>query len=164
MNSEKDHYDTKKVEQNEVGFCNDPILFYTDGLGPCIGICIAWNGWAAILHSANICMDEADVIRTMIETAKKVIPAEEISRIRPILCGGDLEDTFDIGEEHAATVQKCRNKAVQILKNAGFGKPHICWSGPGETAAVVADLKIGKVYVEHDHEVVGRWNILRPAK
>lgn len=159
----KQHWDSRKVEQNAVGFCEDPILFYTDGLGPCIGVCIAWKSWAGILHSADIFMDEDDVMRELIETARKVIPKSILPNIHPLVCGGDIQDPFGISdepEEDAKRVLEARAKTIEILTNAGFGKPHVVWSD-GQTAAVVADLKNFTMYIEQDGEVVGKWPILQ---
>jgi hypothetical protein len=157
------HWDSRKVEQNEVGFCEDPILFYTDGLGPCIGVCIAWKSWGGILHSADIFMDEEDVVGELIETAKKVIPKSILPDIHPLVCGGDIQDPFGLSDnpqQDTKRILKARARTIQILKNAGFGKPHVLWSD-GETAAVVADLKNSTMYIEQDRKVVGKWPILQ---
>lgn len=163
MTPEKEHWDSQKVEQDNVGFCTDPILFYTDGLGPCIGVCIAWRGWAGIVHSSNIFHDEGDLIRELIQTAKQVIPKTIIPSIRPFICGGDTEDPDGIGDtpkEHAMIVRKCRARILSILKEAEFGKPHVSWS-ENQTGALVADLKQLVVYAEQDGEEVGRWPIVQ---
>jgi hypothetical protein len=163
MTPEEEHYDTQKVEQNKVGFCTDPFLFYTDGLGPCIGICIAWRSWAGIVHSSNIFDDEDDIIRELIEAAKQVIPKTVIPRIRPFICGGDTEDPYgidDMPEQHAVSVLKGRARILRILKDAGFGKPHVNWS-ENQTGALVADLKNLVVYAEQDGAEVGRWPIIQ---
>ena len=163
MTGFEEHWDSRKVEQNEVGFCEDPILFYTDGLGPCIGVCIAWKSWAGILHTADIFLDEEDVVRELIQTAKNVIPAPIIPTIRPLVCGGDIQDPFAISDDpkkDAERIIQNRAKTIDILKEAGFGKPHIRWSD-GQTAAVVADLKNSQMYIEQEGEVVGKWPILQ---
>jgi hypothetical protein len=157
----EEHWESRKVEQNYVGFCEDPILFYTDGLGPCIGVCIAWKSWAGILHTADIFMDEEDVVRDLIQTAKTVIPASIVPAIRPLICGGDIQDLFGISDnpkQDAERIVEARAKAIEIVKDAGFGKPHVRWSN-GQTAAVVADLKNSKMYIEQDGKIVGKWPI-----
>lgn len=166
MKAKKGHLETRRVEQNLVETCDDPnILFYTDGLGPCIGVCIAWNGWAGILHSADILSDETDVVASLIEQAKKIIPAGVVPEIQPIVCGGDDNDKSGFCDTQAEedelnlNTRKCRTKILEIMKAAGFGKPRVLWSDHGQTAALFADLLNEEVYVEHDGVEVGRWRI-----
>jgi hypothetical protein len=164
MTAETEHWDTRRVEQNTFVDCDEPILFYTDGLGPCIGACIAWKSWAGILHSADIYEDEEDLVRPLIQRAKEIIPASVVPSIHPVICGGDTHDEYEISDnpkESAAYILQCRIRIVEILNVAGFGKPHVRWNGNGQTAALVADLKNSVVYVEHDHEEVRRWPILQ---
>ena len=100
----------------------------------------------------------------LIQGAKQVIPASIFPSIRPVICGGDTNDEHGISddpEESAAYILKGRVKIVEILKAAGFGEPHACWSDLGQTAALVADLKNLVVYVEHDGKEVERWPIVQ---
>lgn len=159
---ETDHWDSEKIEQNEWGFCDRPILFYTDGLGPCIGICIAWKCWAAILHSSNPIMDEMDLFKPMIDEAKRVIPRHLHPSIHPVVCGGDLIDPYDSAADAdfgPDEIRQCREKALELLSQSGFGDPHVKWNPAGVTSSVVADLKASTVYVEHDDDKVGKWAI-----
>jgi len=120
----EEHWTAGRSSQNEVGFCEDPILFYTDGLGPCIGVCIAWKSWAGILHTADIFMDEEDVVRELIQTAKKVIPAPIIPAICPLICGGDIQDPFAISDDPKRTLNvlfKPGQKRLKFLKKRGSG-------------------------------------------
>ncbi len=155
-----------KLSRTTLASVKSLFLLYTDGLGPCIGVCIAWDKWAGLLHSADIFMDEEDVVAELIQKAKKVIPATTISRIHPVLCGGDTHDPSEIDddpEEHAVNVLRCRARIIEILKDAGFGKPHVRWNGSGQTATLSADLMVSEVYVEHDGVEVGRWKIPKKA-
>jgi len=45
------HWNTKTVAMDETGYLNEPGALYTEGLGPCIGICLAYRMWAGIIHS-----------------------------------------------------------------------------------------------------------------
>ncbi|QTN32945.1 hypothetical protein HZ994_11630 [Akkermansiaceae bacterium] len=107
-------------------------------------------------------MDEMDLFKPMIEEAKRVIPEHLHSSIRPVVCGGDVDEPWetdpdeDFGEDD---ILLCRAKAIELLTQSGFGDPFVVWSPSGITAAVVADLKAAEVYVEHEGEEVGRWPI-----
>jgi hypothetical protein len=80
------HPKIKLVEQNEVAFCdNTTQLLWTRGLGCCIGVCIAWNGWAGIIRSADIFADEKDQVASPIREARTVIRKQIIPRIRPVV-------------------------------------------------------------------------------
>src|SRR6266699_695558 len=92
MNSE--HWEDQRVEQNNWGFCDKPIPFSTEGVGPCIGVCIAWRKCATIVHSADIFSDEKDEIAKMIEKMKCIIPKSALPSVRPVVCGGDILDDF----------------------------------------------------------------------
>lgn len=154
--------DTLKVEQNHWADIAGDSLIYTEGLGPCIGVGIAWKKWAAILHSANIDLDEHDEIAGMLSKAKEVIPPSIIPHIRPILCGGDCYDDFDDpneAEEFERRVRKARKLIEQILTNAGFGKPCMRWNEANQTAALVADLVRGTMTIEVNHRAVQTWPI-----
>lgn len=74
-----------------------------------------------------------------------------------------IPDPFAISDDpkkDAERIIQTRAKTIEILKKAGFGKPHIRWSD-GQMAAVVADLKNSQMYIEQEGEVVGKWPILQ---
>jgi hypothetical protein len=152
-----------RVEQNYFGVCDKPIPFSTNGLGNCIGVCIAWKTWAAILHSAQIELDEDDVVLPMIAQAKDVIPRGLVLRIRPVICGGDTFHDRRAGgnpKEFVSDVLRYRKRVVEVLKEAGFGEPHVRWNELRETTSLVANLKRGVVYIiENDIGEVGKWRI-----
>jgi hypothetical protein len=56
---------------------------FTEGLGPCIAVCIACN-WAGIGHHSTAEHNPENYAK-LIARAKEVIPADRISTIRPIL-------------------------------------------------------------------------------
>lgn len=124
---------------NDYGLCEGPILFYTDGLGPCIGVCIAWQAWAGIAHLGS--RDECDQLPEFIAEAKEFLPRNVVPHIRPVICGGDPE-------EDAGDILESRKVVVEVVEKAGFGKPNLCWNEPGETTCLVAYLKHGIVCVE----------------
>jgi hypothetical protein len=136
------------VEQNKRGFCDQKVTISTRGLGPCIGVCIAWNNCAAILHSADIASDETDVIKDMLEEVKSKLPAGALSEIQPILCGGDLYNELE--DNSSQDVIRNRALIIKILNDEGFGAPIICWNDKYQTVSLFADLKKGKVTIE-DH-------------
>jgi hypothetical protein len=163
---ESEHWDNPRVAQDDWGQCSRPVLFSTEGLGPCIGVCIAWGKWAALLHSSYIELDEPNLIAEMISAAKKKIPSALISQVHPVVCGGDVfADESDLSpdetpEDFEARVRGSRQRIVDILNAAGFAKSHVRWSRHGETAALIADLKAKKVSVEIDGRIVDSWLIL----
>lgn len=147
------HWNNPRVEPSEWGFCDQPTLFSTDGLGPCIGICIAWKAWAAICHLGSL--DEHDLLPALITKAKEIIPEVVVQGIRPVICGGDIFDerrhvSSRDREDYAKTILDSRNRVVEILKEAGFGKPRVRWNDEGETISLIADLRDGIVYIENN--------------
>jgi hypothetical protein len=146
------HWNTHVVAMNEYGFLNEPGLLYTDGLGPCIGICLAYKKWAGIIHSSHPPHDEKE-IGELIAEAKRIIPEKRMPLVRPILCGSDPDGS---GEDDPKAYEQerldARQKAIDILKAAGFGEPHLHWSAATETAAVFADLAALKVIVEVQYD------------
>ena len=146
-----EHWNTKSVPQNEYGYSDGASLLYTDGLGPCIGFCIAWRYHAWILHSACICDDEHDQVWPMFREAKKIIPERLIASVSPIVCGGDLclsESSPDEADEFAENVLECRQRILDLLAEAGFGPPLVRWNNDGETSSLVANLMEKVVTIE----------------
>jgi len=104
------------VEMNQYDFCKGPILFYTDGLGPCIGVCIAWQDWAGIAHLGS--HDEHDQLPKFIAEVKEFLPPNVVSQIRPIICGGDPE-------QYPGDILESRKVVVEVVEKARFGKPNV---------------------------------------
>ena len=145
------HWNVHKVEMDKYGFLAGQGLLYTEGLGPCIGICLAYKGWAGIIHSSHPPHDEQE-IGELIAEAKRVIPKGKLPLVRPVLCGSDPDGSGeDEPEEYEQNRFDAREKAVEILKMAGFGEARVHWSSAGETAAVFADLVALRVFVEVDY-------------
>ena len=162
---ENEHWKHERIEQDHYGTCHEPILFSTEGLGPCIGVCIAWNGWAGILHSSYIPMDEDDLVQPLFKAAKEMIPAKDISRVRPVVCGGDFTDHEGLSHDAGETeqdVMRARKRIIELLKEAGFGKPRIHWNTPGGRMRLIADLPNHRVTVELNGEELKSWPILQP--
>lgn len=135
----QEYSETNQVEMNDYDFCEGPILFYTDGLGPCIGVCIAWQAWAGIAHLGS--HDEYYQLPKFIAKAKEFLPRNVIPHIRPIICGGDPE-------QYPGDILESRKVVVEVVEEAGFGKPNLRWNESGETTSLVAYLKHGIVCVE----------------
>jgi hypothetical protein len=133
--------ESKEVGVSEKDFREGPVLFYTDGLGPCIGVCIAWKTWAGIAHLGSL--DEHDELPKFIVEAKDRLPPNVVPQIHPIVCGGDPED---FGEH----IAESRKVVLETLEKAGFPKPNLHWNSPGETTSLVAYLDHGLVCVESD--------------
>jgi len=135
----QEYLETHKVEVSDYAFREDPILLYTDGLGPCIGLCIAWRSWAGIAHLGS--HDEYDMLPKFIAEAIEFLPQNAVPDICPVICGGDPE-------EFAEDIRESRRVVVEAVENAGFGKLNVHWNDPGETTSLVAYLKHGIVCVE----------------
>lgn len=132
-----------KIGVGKHGVLNEEGIIYTEGLGPCVGMCIAYGMWAGMIHSILPEHDEKEYDE-LIAAAKAVIPAERLSKIRPILCGSDARDA----EGGEATCDASRKWAVNKLKSAGFADPITHWCGYGETAELRASLVDKLVEVE----------------
>ena len=146
----KDHWNTVYVEMNRWNTLNEDGLLYTDGLGPCIGLCLAFGHWAGIIHSSHPPHDKKE-IGEFIAAAKTVIPHQRLKEIQPVLCGSDPECDLDLDDnptEYETERLLARKTIIEILKEEGFGEPKQLWSEATETAAVFADLKRLKVFVE----------------
>lgn len=157
-------HNNQRVEQNHWEFCDKPVELYTVGLGPCIGVCIPWRKCAAMVHSADISSDEHDVIAAMISKIKTVIPKEALNSVHPVVCGGDTADPSSIEEdpeELEKTVLNNRQKILQILTQAGFGKTCVRWSDKEQTVDLIADLEKGtvSVYESGNPNPLQRWKI-----
>ena len=133
------YFETHEVKMNSFGFDNAPVLLYTHGLGPCIGVCIAWQEWAGIAHLGSL--DEYDELPKFIEESKEFLPEDARHNICPVICGGDPE-------EYAGNIFESREVVVETLKKAGFGEPKIWWNQEGETTSLVAYLNHGIISVE----------------
>ena len=133
------YFETHEVKMNTFGFDTAPVLLYTDGLGPCIGVCIAWQQWAGIAHLGSL--DEHDELPKFIEQSKEFLPEDARHNVCPVMCGGDPG-------EYAGDVFESRKVVVEALKHAGFGKLNLCWNDEGETTSLVAYLKHGIICVE----------------
>ena len=153
----------RRVYQRGHGFCARPIWFCTAGLGPCIGLCIAWKWWAGIAHTDWIDMDQCEDIAAVIKRAKKVIPAEVLHSVRPVLCGADIatDGTDPQPRDTAENTLRSRARIVELLREAGFGEPHVWWNQLNETTHLVAHLGQGVIYIDNGYGIVGRWMILQ---
>src|SRR5438045_2735514 len=78
------------VPTSEYAFCEAPVLMTTGNLGPCIGVCVAWQMWAGICHIGAL--DEYDMLPEFLAKALGSIPPNVGPKIRPIICGGDTLD------------------------------------------------------------------------
>lgn len=132
------------------GVLDQPGVLSTEGLGPCIGVCLAYNGWAGIIHSSHPPHDRTEIGELIVE-AKKAIPAEKLRLIRPILCGSDPACEEDL-DDPGLSCAEARHTIIDILREEGFGEPVELWSTSGQTAAVFANLEFHKVVVEIDYE------------
>lgn len=152
-----EHWNTKEVAQNNFDYSDGCSLIYTDGLGPCIGVCIAWKEHAWILHSARICDDEDDVILPTLKHVKDIVPQEQIISIQPVVCGGDIY-TNDVpaneADELVADIMRCRKLIIDLLKQEGFGKPIVRWNDEGQTTSISADLNRMVVIIEDVKELL----------
>jgi len=127
------------VDQDEEMTTDDGII-YTEGLGPCIAVCIAFGNWAGIGHH-SIAEHNAENYAKLIAKAKEVIPADRISTIRPILCGSDPQaDAGDDQKAYEKQSNKSRAWAGKTLKDAGFANPIVHWRDYGETAEIAVCL------------------------
>ncbi|MEA3189288.1 MAG: hypothetical protein QOD99_3118 [Chthoniobacter sp.] len=118
---------------------SEPGIIYTEGLGPCIGACIAYGTWARIVHSSTVELD-GEEYETLIAAAKNLIPANRVSSIRPVLCGNDPAAD--------ATCEASRAWAIKKLKDAGFADPILHWCAQGQTAELRVCLTDKLIEVE----------------
>jgi hypothetical protein len=162
MNSEQ--WENVRVEQNCWGFYEKPVTISTEGLGPCIGVCIAWGQSAAIVHSADVFADEEEEIAQLIERMTSTIKDNNLASVRPVVCGGDTRDDSGFSEnpmEHEKEVLNCRKRIITILKKAGFGEPLVRWNESGETVDLVADLERGivSIFIHGSADELARWSV-----
>lgn len=139
-----------KVEMDEQGTLNESGILYTENLGPCIGLCVAFGNWAGIIHSSHPPHDEKE-IRELIAEAKKIIPQEKICKIQPVICGSDPFCEWDNPNDYRNERFRAREKIISILKDEGFDDPIAHWSNDNETAAIFANLEINQIIVEVDY-------------
>jgi hypothetical protein len=130
-----------KVEQDDTQIRTKDGEIYTENLGPCIAVCVAWRQWAIMTHRSEVSESEENFAE-MIKDAKKALPVEIISELRPFVCGGDTEDRFNVGDpvKNRKRVLRGRARILDILTEAGFGKPHVRWNEPNETTDCYANL------------------------
>jgi hypothetical protein len=147
----KDSWNMVKLEMNEQGTLGEIGIIYTENLGPCIGLCIAFGNWAGIIHSSHPPDDENE-IRELIAKAKKNIPQEKICKIRPVICGSDPLCEWDDTDDYKNKRFAAREKIICILKDEGFDDPIAYWSKDTETAAVFANLETNQIIVEVDYK------------
>lgn len=156
-----DHWDTEIVEQNNWSTCSrDTALFYTEGLANCIGACIAWGHWAALLHVTDAQHHE-DEFRAIIDAALNAIPENERSRVRPVLCGAEMVSDEASQIDHADIVRS-RARALELMTIQGFGDPIAIWSPSDTTAALFVDLKDSIIHIEHDEDIIRSYDIPQP--
>lgn len=154
---------SRRVYQSNFGVCARPIWFFTGALGPCIGLCIAWNGWAAMAHSDWIDMNQCENVTAVIQRAKNAIPSESWSSIHPVVCGGGVTTDIDVGDpypdETLQSLMESRARIVEILCAAGFAAPHIRWYEENEVTFLVANLSKGEIEIRNKTGTVARWPI-----
>jgi hypothetical protein len=79
-----------------------------------------------------------------------------------LFCGGDTLDEHGISdnpEEHAKNILAGRDRIIQILNEAGFGKPHVRWNELGETTCLAADLEMSLIYIHNIGGELARYPI-----
>jgi hypothetical protein len=103
----------------------------TDGLGPCIGIAVAYAGRFSLLHapgpSVSTTGDE------FVEALESAVPKAERAAIRPVIAGGKVSR----GSKMA--VMNERKWALRELRRLGFGVPREHWC---PESADCQDLKL----------------------
>lgn len=154
-----------RVHQDHWDICDKPLIFFTQSMGPCIGVCIAYKCWASIAHCSMLNEDYPLLILPLIAEAKVAIPRDVIRLIQPIVCGGDKSDEGpDIGDDDPKETQRgvlrSRKRIIEILRDAGFGEPLVRWNDWNETTHLFAYLHLGKVNIEDGSRVHARWPIL----
>lgn len=149
------------VPQGEFRWSPHPAVIRTDGIGPCVGIALAWGTAGGILHSADVATDERDVVTPFFGCAKAAIPLAARGSVRPIICGAAL-DVFYGDENDAvlhAELRRTRENVQQLVRDHGFGSPIVLWNEPGRSQSLIADLRRGEIIIEVDGRRVHAWAV-----
>lgn len=110
---------TVSVPMSECAVDVECDVLRTDGLGPCIGIAIAFQGRLSLLHAPGPSMSSnGDEFLNALEAS---IPSGDRSAIRPVLAGGKVSQGSKVA------VMKERRWARKELRRLGFGAPREHW-------------------------------------
>lgn len=145
------HWNPVRVDMDKWKVLSEEGVLYTEGLGPCIGLAVAFGNWAGIIHSSYPPYDLEDIGELLAE-AKRVIPQTRLIELRPVLCGSDPACDDDSIECYEDNVLRARSTIIEVLRSEGFGDPIIHWSEANETAAIFADLCSLRIKVEVEYK------------
>ena len=91
----------------------------TDGLGPCIGIAVAYNGRFSLLHDPGPSM--STTADEFLEALESTVPRDKRAPIRPVVAGGKVSHGSKVA------VMKERAWVLKELRRLGFGPPMEHW-------------------------------------
>jgi len=147
----------KKIEQLDFGVVEFPNIISTEGLGPCIGIVVAWKHTGLIYHATDPYM-EAETTEEFLSECKRRIPIPDRHKVLTILCGSLIDSSDD-----SKTTRRARKFIYTELIKAGFTAPIQKWNSIQKSGhKIVINLGENNVtlyrQVECDEEI-DRWAI-----
>lgn len=119
------------IPMNEYAVDEACDMLCTDGLGPCIGIAVAYNGRFSLLHAPAPSMSTTG--DEFFEALGSTVPKDGRASIRPVVAGGKVSQGSKVA------VMKERAWARRELRRLGFGAPREHWC---PESADCQDLKL----------------------
>lgn len=114
--------DIRDVEQDSHEVDVECDILETTGLGPCIGVAVAYRGRLSLAHYPNGASNDFGGYFNELEI---LIPSPERASIRPVVAGG-------LQEYALKNVLADRAYVLNKLTILGFGAPHVRWCTPQE--------------------------------
>ena len=136
------------VEMNEFGMEESPDIIETTGLGPCIGVAIAYDKYGFILHSPDVIMEQESVTDPFFALLDNKIPSSYRQLIIPVIAGGCV-DTYGGSAAEDREIQErilaARKGILRRLTEFGFYKTNYRWANPGESQSLCVDWEEHKI-------------------
>jgi hypothetical protein len=141
---------TIEVDQSTFCVVEFPALLTTGGLGPCVGVAIAWGTIAGVLHSPDPDIEEEHVTRPFFQQLTALIPSHVREKITPIVCGAAVECYYGDERDHAINEATLHNRefiSAECIRN-GFLAPIERWNADHGIQSVEVDLYRGSILIE----------------
>ena len=137
-----------EVPQGEYKATADADELYTLGLGPCLGVCLAYENHGFMLHLEDARQQEDSLLMPFLDDLRRSVPRSARRMIHPLVAGACLDSYKAFPEEERfvhADIRYARQLVLRKLRGLGFGVPMIRWCELGRTQNLFLGICAKKV-------------------
>ncbi len=138
-----------EVEQGKFEIATGTDTLFTLGLGPCIGVCLAFGGRGFLFHSEDV-QHSAALLNLFFKVLRTRIPRPARAQIRPLLAGGSLDPYFDPATDADlhADINNSWAYFERRLGKLGFGPPVVRRGTPESAKNIFLSLRTKEIVLQ----------------